>query len=191
MTTIDLNDPIALLLAAADALERASISAAAYGGLALAIYGEPRETRDADLAVLGASAEAARDALAAVGLTASVAFDHVGFGGLSISRISVVGGGELNTVDLVEPRSARYAGLVLARALTGTLRDRQIRVVSPEDFVVLKVLSTRDRDLEDAATVIRGLGASLDLEWIDGEIATLSDELSHDVTGRWSKVRGR
>ncbi len=48
--SIDLNDPVAVLLAAFQALERAGVEAAAYGGLALAVYGEPRETKDADLA---------------------------------------------------------------------------------------------------------------------------------------------
>jgi hypothetical protein len=51
--SIDLNDPVAVLIAASQALERANIKAAAYGGLALAVYGQPRETKDADLAVAG------------------------------------------------------------------------------------------------------------------------------------------
>jgi len=46
--TLDLSDPIAVLLAAADALNSAGFEIAAYGGLALAAYGTPRETRDAD-----------------------------------------------------------------------------------------------------------------------------------------------
>ena len=44
MPSIDLNDPVAVLVAASQALERANLEAAAYGGLALAVYGEPRET---------------------------------------------------------------------------------------------------------------------------------------------------
>jgi hypothetical protein len=58
--TIDLDDPVALLLAASEAFERAGLDAAAYGGLAAGVYGEPRETRDADLAVAAVAAEAAR-----------------------------------------------------------------------------------------------------------------------------------
>ena len=41
---IDLDDPIALMLAAAAALQRSGTECAAYGGLALGMYGEPRET---------------------------------------------------------------------------------------------------------------------------------------------------
>lgn len=45
---LDISDPIAVLLAAADALGRAGVRVAAYGGLALAVYGSPRETKDAE-----------------------------------------------------------------------------------------------------------------------------------------------
>jgi len=54
-------------------------------------------------------------------------------------------------VDLVEPRSSQYARDVQARALTALLRDKAVRVVAPEDFIVLKLLATRERDLEDAS----------------------------------------
>jgi len=44
--SIDLDDPIALMLVAAAALEQSGAECAAYGGLALGMYGEPRETRE-------------------------------------------------------------------------------------------------------------------------------------------------
>jgi hypothetical protein len=57
---IDLDDPIALMLAAAAAaLERSGAESAVYGRLALGMYGEPRETRDADFAVTSAAAASA------------------------------------------------------------------------------------------------------------------------------------
>ena len=60
---IDLNDPTAVLLATFQALERASLPSAVCGGLALAVYGEPRETKDADLAIAGLSIKDAKGAL--------------------------------------------------------------------------------------------------------------------------------
>lgn len=62
MPDLDLNDPIALLLASHDALASAGLTAATYGGLALAAYGVPRETRDADLAIAGFALTLAVDA---------------------------------------------------------------------------------------------------------------------------------
>jgi hypothetical protein len=115
--------------------------------------------------------------------------DAVRFGGNTSSRIAVVGGGQLNTVDRVTPRSRRLASALLERALRGTLADRSILVVSPEDFVVLELLSTRDRDVEDAASVVRALGDQLDRVLVDGEVELLAAEIpDHDVRRRAAKL---
>ena len=53
----------------------------------IAAYGEPRETRDADLTVLRPDTEGARQALLAAGLRAVTAFEEIAFGGLFVSRI--------------------------------------------------------------------------------------------------------
>ena len=190
--TIDLNDPVAVLLAAFQALEQAGIGAAAYGGLALAVYGEPRETKDADLAVAGVSTAQCEAALRAAGFDVILAFDRMRFGGQFVSRLTLIGGeaGSLNTADLVEPRSSRYAHEVLARSLTGSLRQVPLQVVSPEDFVVMKVLATRERDLEDAVTVVRSLASRIDMELIEHELKALAIEIpDHDVMGRWKRAR--
>src|SRR5262245_21161818 len=105
MTAIDLNDPIPVTLAAARAFERAELDGLVYGGVALAMFGEPRETRDADLAVAAVSAASAQIALLTLGVTVVIAFEKIPFGGLTISRLSLLGGGKLNTVDLVTPMS--------------------------------------------------------------------------------------
>jgi hypothetical protein len=178
MTTLDLSDPIALLLAAHEALSAAGLVGATYGGLALAAYGVARETRDADLAVAGVTLTQAVDAFLAAGHDVTPVFDGVQFGGNVISRMAVIGGGDLNTVDLVTPRSPRFARAVLDRALTGTLATRPILVVSPEDFVLLKLLSTRDRDLEDAAGVIRALDDQLDRAVVEDELTQLLTEIT-------------
>ena len=44
---MNLNDPVATALLAAEALDQAGQRYALFGGLLLAAYGEPRETRDA------------------------------------------------------------------------------------------------------------------------------------------------
>ena len=186
---LDLDDPSEVALAVAGALDRAGLVAALYGGLALAVYGEPRETKDADLAVATVGVQAAHAALQAAQIDGVIAFTDIRFGGLSIARISLVGGGKLNTVDLVTPRSARFAAVVLARAMRGTLDGQPLRVVSPEDFILLKVLSTRDHDLEDARTVFAALGDRLDHGVLRTEHDLLAAEITdHDVRGRLASV---
>jgi hypothetical protein len=187
--TLDLDDPVAVLLAAATALDRAGIQALAYGGLVLAMYGEPRETRDADLAVASVDVEVAKRAVEAADLTVFVAFADVRFGGNMVSRMTVAGGGKLNTVDLVRPRSPRYAAAMLQRGLRGSLRGEQLTTVSPEDFVLLKALSTRERDLDDARSVVESLTGRLDRALIDREIAALATEISdHACLDRYRRI---
>jgi Nucleotidyltransferase of unknown function (DUF6036) len=190
--TIDLADPTTVLIAASRALERAGLQSAAFGGLALAMYGQPRETKDADLAVFAMELASAEAALREAELDVLRAFERVTFGGLLVSRLTLIGGiaGSLNVVDFVEPRSSWYAREVQGRALDTSLRNQPLRVVSPEDFVILKVLATRDRDLEDARTVLGALAAQLDFELIERELERLAGEISdYDFLSRWCKVR--
>ena len=189
---LDLGDPTAVALAAFRALHSAGIEAALYGGLALAAYGEPRETRDADFAVVGVPGPEALTALKQAAHQSTLSFDRMPFGGNMVSRIALVEGGGaagLNVVDLVEPRSPRFARAAQGRAITGALRQVSIRVLAPEDFVLFKILSTRDRDLEDAATVLRTLGVQLDRSLIEAEVHTLAIEIpDHDVAGRLARL---
>lgn len=190
---LDLGDPIAVLLRVASTLRACGAENAVYGGLALAVYGEPRETKDADLAVAGADPGASERALRAMGVEVVKVFERARFGGHLITRFTLIessGGAGLNTADLVEPRSARYARMALQRATEGTLRGETIRVLVPEDFVVFKVLSTRERDLEDAATVLRALGSRLDQERIAGDLGVLATEIpDHDIAPRFNRAR--
>lgn len=186
---VDLDDPIALMLVAATALERSGAECAAYGGLALGMYGEPRETRDADFAVMAVDLERARLALADLGVEVVIAFSSVRFGGCDVSRLTLVGGSQVNTVDLVIPRSSRFAENVLRRAVTGSLRGQEIRATSPEDFVILKVLATRERDLEDARSVIETQRTRLDHALIRTELQQLVEEIpDHDIRGRVARL---
>lgn len=189
---LDLTDPTAVLLAVQRALRNASIRAATYGGLALAAYGEPRETKDADLAVAITDAPGVLAALRSSGLDASLTFEKVRFGGNLVTRFTLLAGDDqtgLNTVDLVEPRSARFAAGVLDRAMEGTLRSEAILVVTPEDFVLMKVLSTRDRDVEDASSVVQALGPRIDLAAVRAEARRLAAEIpDHDIAGRLARA---
>jgi hypothetical protein len=187
---MNLDDPIALALAIAEALQGRGVPHALYGGLLLAAYGEARETRDVDIAVAHSDvASVVRLLEEEVGIQSLVAFDRRTFGGLLISRITLVEGDDLNTLDLVEPRDPAYAERALGRAIESSLRDRPIRVLTAEDFVLFKLLSTRDRDLEDAESVTGSLGADLERERIEIEVERLAGTTpEHDIAARWRRV---
>ncbi len=90
---MDLNDPTAVAILAAEAFECAGHAYALYGGLLAAAYGEPRETRDADFAVVELTLSEAARALKGAGVETQPAFESVRFGGLSISRLTLIGSG--------------------------------------------------------------------------------------------------
>ncbi|MBX3275449.1 MAG: nucleotidyltransferase [Sandaracinaceae bacterium] len=191
--TSDLADPTTATLAVADALRAAQIPGVVYGGLALGAYGEPRETKDADFAVVATPVATVLAALERAGVEASVSFDAVRFGGVRITRILLLAAPDasgLNVLDLVEPLSMDYGRRMLSRGLTGSMRGTEVSLVSPEDFVVLKVLSTRERDLEDAASVMRRLREHVDRGLVEREIdelAALIDD--HPIRARYERVR--
>lgn len=191
---MDLTDPTTATLLAVDAFGAAGHACAVYGGLLTAVYGEPRETRDADLAVIDVSATDARDAIGATGVQVLITFENVTFGGLTLSRLTLLGiapATGLNTVDLVRPRSARYAALAVERAVTSTMRGRPVRVLALEDYILFKLLSTRGRDVEDAQAAMRRSRAALDRGVIEREVGTLALELPDvDVRSRWTAIEG-
>ncbi len=124
-----------------------------------------------------------------MGIRALIAFDRRPFGGLLISRITLVGGDDIKSIDIVEPADPDFAARALDRALDSSLRDHPIRVLTPEDFVLFKLLSTRERDLDDASSVMRALASEVDRALIDGEVLTLSRSLPDvNVAERWRRL---
>lgn len=188
---MNFDDPVATALRVARLLESADLAYGLYGGLAVAAWGVARETKDADLAVVSADAGQLVDILRRDGIQSVAAFERVTFGGLIISRATLLAGEKdsgFNTVDLVEPASARYAHIAVERALRAPLRDSEISLLAPEDVVIFKVLSTREQDLEDASAIIRALDKDLDRASIAREIDRLAAEIDgHDIQQRWSR----
>jgi len=128
-------------------------------------------------------------------MACSLGFENLRLGGLNIGRVTLLGGDEhlgLNVLDLVRPRSARYAAAALDRAVRVPLRDRSINALTADDFVIFKALATRDRDLEDAASVLRRSGEALDLALVETEIARLAEEIPDwNAPSRWTSIRAR
>lgn len=190
---MNFDDPVATVLRVARLLDRADIAHALYGGLAVAAWGVPRETKDAAIAVVSADLGLLIDLLRRDHVQAVAAFERVRFGGLWISRATLLGAEPdtgLNTVDLVEPASARYASAAIERALRAPLRDQEVSLLAPEDVVIFKILSTREKDLEDAAAILRELGEQIDVAGISAEIRRLAGEVAdHEIETRWGRCR--
>lgn len=142
--------------AAQHALRSSEISFLVMGGIASAIVGRPRWTRDIDLFVRLEDAAPALERLAAAGFETWIEHPHW----LAKAKLDDV------VVDVIS-RSQGDILLdeeMLERAVEAMFKDRAVRVVPPEDLVVMKaVAATEDtpRYWYDAIGII----GRADLDW--------------------------
>ena len=130
-----------------DALDQSGVDYALVGGLAVAVWGAPRATKDIDLLVRG---EKLPDALAAV-RTRGFTLEALPFefkDGTILHRISKEAeGGDLMTVDfMVVDRNLEAAWASRARL---PLADRDVVVISREALIAMKALAARPQDIAD------------------------------------------
>lgn len=140
-------------------LQEADIPSVVIGGVASALWGEPRVTRDVDLKILLGRDEADR-------LLAILTPDYTPL--LPDPRHALT---EQAMLFVQDPAGTRL-DLLLADTPYDVQAIRRGRIVemqpaeticvcSPEDLVIYKLVSTRLRDHEDAASVVRRQGDTL------------------------------
>ena len=156
-------------------LEDASVPYMVVGGLANAVWGEPRATIDIDVTVWVEDA-------------------HVE---AFIRRI----GGELRLLPQVPVNFVRETRVLPAESVDGVRIDLifgllpfereaierstpvemagiSVRVVTAEDLVLMKAISDRERDLDDARAVVKRQRGSLDLDYLRPRLAELATHLA-------------
>ncbi|CAN5654563.1 hypothetical protein BH23DEI1_BH23DEI1_07840 [soil metagenome] len=135
------------VLTVLDALERAGVRYAVFGGLAMAAHGFDRATRDLDLFVAPdvANVERLREALTAEDLGG--AYPAVQYGPPDVDF----------TIDIVSRLgdAFRFEDLEVERVLAGTLT---ITVVTPETLYRMKRDTVRLRDRDDAQRLAHAYG---------------------------------
>lgn len=149
-------------------LQEADIPSVVIGGVASALWGEPRVTRDVDLKILLGRDEADR-------LLAVLTPDYTPL--LPDPRRALKEQAMLFVRDPAETRldlllaDTPYDVQAIRRGRIVELQPgATISVCSPEDLVIYKLVSTRLRDHEDASSVVRRQGDKLDdsyvLHWL-------------------------
>lgn len=74
----------------------------------------------------------------------------------------------------------------LSRVHVRTIEGVQVRVASPEDLIVMKILAGRPKDLEDVRAVVAALGTQLDRDYIGKTLTMLEQALSQsDLLPAW------
>lgn len=149
-------------------LQEAGIPSAAIGGIALSLWGEPRATRDVDVKVLLGREDAPR-------LLKALGTDYVPISDDPLHALTHFG------FLFVEDRWGTRLDLLLSDTEFDVEVIRRARsvemapgvvvnVCTAEDLLIYKLISTRPRDYDDAASIVRRQDDALDdayiLEWL-------------------------
>jgi hypothetical protein len=162
--------------AIADALERRKIPYAIGGAIALGFYAPPRATLDVDVNIFvspGPAFAKALDTLKASGFVAEtdaeILLRQAQEEGQFRGRLEGI------RVDVFIPTVPFYKELK-RRVRNAVLLGRPIKILSPEDLLVLKLMFFRRKDLADAEAVLRDQGTALDRRKVRDRLVKLVSE---------------
>lgn len=184
-----MNDLIDSVIAFQNFMNQEDISVMVIGGIAVAVWGEPRLTRDIDMKVLvsrenrGQLLEILR-ALTPLQEDSDESFHRLGlafFRDANGVRIDVM------LADTIFDETA----IKRARDVELTA-GKNIRVCAAEDVIIYKMLSTRAKDRGDVESVVQKQGDALDDAYIEGWLAQFEEALADSTLIRdFRKLRAR
>ncbi len=144
------------------------------GGFAVTIWGEARLTQDVDVTI-----QCDTDDTRTIGALATAFRPRVQNPGQFVrdTRVLPVTTTVGVAVDLV------FAGLpfeseAIQRAVPVEVSGYLVRVCTPEDLIIMKVISSRPRDREDVRGVIRRQRERLDRRYLDPIVRELAEALA-------------
>jgi predicted nucleotidyltransferase len=148
---VTLYDELRSVLAA---LDQAGIDYALVGGLAVAVWGAPRATKDIDLLVQGEVLTQAMAALRTEGFTLeALPFEFKD--GTTLQRMSKVDkDSDLVTVDFILVNRNLEAAWASRTRLP--LAGREVVVISREALIAMKALAARPQDIADIQNLKEG-----------------------------------
>jgi predicted nucleotidyltransferase len=158
----------------ASALRDLEIPYAVIGGLAVSLWGEVRATLDVDLAVW---VEAERIDATIVAL--SRRFEAIPKDPKLFVR-------ETHVLPVVTSQGVRadivFGVLPVEKELVGRARPKalaggEVRVASVEDLILMKLISERERDLEDARKLLRRHRGTIDREYLRERLEGVAEGL--------------
>jgi hypothetical protein len=160
-----------VLLELARALERQGVPYMVIGGHANALWGEPRSTLDIDVTVW---LEDEQIPELVEGLSPEftvLVTDAVGFvRETRVLPLDAAGGLRVDVIFGLLP----FEEDAIRRAVPIEVGGQQVRFVTAEDLILLKIVSTRDRDLEDVRGIVRRRLKKLDVGYLEPRIRELA-----------------
>ncbi len=170
-------------------LENHHLDYALIGGIAVAVWGEPRATFDVDL-VVTAGAEQVEHLRSAIRQEPAFLLEPET---LSFPPHTLVLRAHLLGPPVEEPDlilvdflflEAGFSRAILGRRLSVAVAGRQVWICSPEDLILLKLLAGRVKDLEDARGVLAGQRRRIDLAYLEDRVQHLG------CRENWARLTG-
>ena len=144
------------------------------GGIANLVWGVPRATLDIDMTLWVPPKQEGEVVRAIVGRFDPLPEKPLEF--LAETRVLPVRASGFK-VDLMFGQLP-YEQQAVRRAREVELAGRKVRVCSPEDLIVHKILSERPKDIEDVRGLLRRQGGNLERLYLDPLIEGLAKDLS-------------
>lgn len=165
-------------------LEERGIPYMVIGGFANLVWGEPRTTLDLDITLAAADADAVRFA---GDIGAVLVDDPAGF--VARTRVLPVRMADETRIDLILA-TLPHELAAIERARPVDVGGRSVRICAPEDLVIHKIVSERDRDHLDVVGVLRRRAATIDLVFLDGVVEGLARDLARrEILERYRRAK--
>lgn len=158
------------------------------GGFAVTIWGEPRFTRDLDVTISVDDNEV-ENLINLASKIFEVRVDNpIDF--VADTRILPIVVDKV-PVDLILA-ALPYENEAIARVKLIPIKDRDVRICSPEDLILHKIVSPRARDQEDIDGIFRHKHGELDCGYLDPRVAELADALADPgMATRYNALKAR
>ncbi len=170
------NRLIDSLKAASRLFESQGVAYALLGGMAANLYRrEARATQDVDFGIKASAAEtvAIVDAFAQAGWTAELRIDK--------AEALRLAHHDLPRIDLLIAGTP-FEENAIARAVSLTIDDHELAIVTVEDLIVYKLIAGRARDYEAVAAILDAV-AQVDSSYVMGWLEQF------ELSDRWEKAQ--
>lgn len=171
-------------------LAEAGVPYMVVGGMANIVWGEPRATLDIDVTVWVPDPEIPAFIERVSRRFTPLVEQPVEF--VADTRVLPIENRAGVRIDLIHGLLP-FEREAIDRAIAMTIGDASVRFCTPEDLVLMKIVSDRERDIEDARAVVRRRRRDLDVAYLEPRILELATLLERpDIRERWERwMRGR
>ncbi len=171
------------LLDIAALFEKHKIEYMVIGGLANAKWGQPRATLDIDITVWVSDNEIKNVVSMLEGSYTLLVEKPLAF--ISKTRVLPVKDKQNQRIDIIFG-ALPFERQAIERALKVEIGDVSVNFCTPEDLILLKIISDRPRDLEDVQGILGFRKETLDYGYLDPRIQELANLLDRpDIISQW------